>query len=612
MGSQSLMMDEGGGVGVVGTAVASGTAARPTAEERVLTALRAALPADYRVYPNVRWISKADANAPARDGETDLLLVHPEHGLLVVETKGGRIRRDGQGRWFSNEHRLEPPPFQQAETSKHALARKIASLPDWPGAPRRAGHAVAFPDVDLATLTNRAFGLGPDAPLELILDATALSSPDSTRRAVQRAYDHWVGDGRRGSPLAPRHLELIDELLAPTVELRPLLRRQIEEGEREVVELTRAQMRVLDMLRGMRRAAIVGPAGSGKTMLAAEKARRLAREGFRTLLVCFNQPLARMLTEELAQVHAPGGLDVLTFHEVCLRLGREAGTLTHEPAEKDQEWFDRTLPGALDAAIQVVGGQYHAIIVDEGQDFEKGWLESLFYLLVDPDSDVLYVFHDPSQSLYREDVVATLGLPSFPILDNCRNPKPIHDFAARFYTGEGPIAPLRETGREPEIIEAEPGRPTLEALRRVLHRLVVEEQVPPWWIAVLTGRSLAKSDVWRQRVFGDQVLWNGSYDESGRSLGLPADQALEQPSDTILFDSIRRFKGLEREVVVLVELDPADARLGQLLYVGTSRARQHAVALGPRSLITELTARLGAGLRSPSDSPLTSRTPQGD
>jgi ATP-dependent exoDNAse (exonuclease V) beta subunit len=75
---------------------------------------------------------------------------------------------------------------------------------------------------------------------------------------------------------------------------------------------------------------------------------------------------------------------------------------------------------------------------------------------------------------------------------------------------------------------------------------------------------------------------NGSYDEAGHSLGLSADRAPDQPTDTILFDSIRRFKGLEREVIVLVELDEQDPRLAQLMYVGATRARQHLVVISVR------------------------------
>ena len=68
---------------------------------RVHDGLRAALSDEYRLYPNVRWIHKERRDMPARDGETDLVIVHPEQGLLIVETKGGPIRRDAQGRWWS-------------------------------------------------------------------------------------------------------------------------------------------------------------------------------------------------------------------------------------------------------------------------------------------------------------------------------------------------------------------------------------------------------------------------------------------------------------------------------------------------------------------------------
>ncbi|CAN5580054.1 hypothetical protein BH23CHL7_BH23CHL7_15890 [soil metagenome] len=424
--------------------------------------------------------------------------------------------------------------------------------------------------------------LGPDAPLELVLDQSDLASADAARAAVERAFDYWLGDRRRGQEQSDRQLELIEELVAPTVELRPLLRREVEAGEAQVLRLTQSQMHVLDMLRGQRRAAIRGPAGTGKTLLAREKARRLAAEGFATLLVCFNQPLARQLADDLADASAPGGLDVLTFHELCLRLGTEAGTLpSPEPTVKDQAWFDEVLPTGLDAAIGAgAGGRYHAIVVDEGQDFARSWLESLELMLGEPGVDVLYVFHDPEQALYRDDVVATLGLPEYYVEMNCRNTGPIHRFAARYAPGLAGASVLREDGREVEVIEAAPGRETVEALRVLLHRLVADEGLAPWQVAVLTGGSLAKSEVWRQRRFGNQVLWNGAYDDAGHSLGLAADQTPEQPSDTILCDSIRRFKGLEREVVVLVELDKSDPRLEQLLYVGATRARQHLVLIG--------------------------------
>ena len=424
--------------------------------------------------------------------------------------------------------------------------------------------------------------------MTLVLDGTALATAKGIRAWVEGAYAHWVGDGRRGRSLGTAELTMIDVVFSPPpVEIHSALRRQIEAGEAEVVTLTHGQYLVLDTLRSQRRAAIVGPAGCGKTMLAAEKAHRLASEGFRTLLVCFNQPLAKMLADELAGAPARGGgLDVLTFHELCLRLGRAYDLLPKpEPIEKDSAWFDEVLPGALEAAIGRARDPYHAIVVDEGQDFERSWLESLDLLLSEPGEGVLYVFHDPGQALYRDDVVASLGLTEYPIDWNCRNPEPIHAFAAQHAAELRDVAVLREAGRTPELIEAALGRETNEALRKVVHRLVVTERVPREQIVVLTGHSLARSGAWQQRRFGDQVLWNGSYDDAGHHYGISADKAPEQPSDTVLFDSIRRFKGLEREVVILVELEPADARLDQLLYVGATRAREHLVVIGPEKVI---------------------------
>jgi superfamily I DNA/RNA helicase len=229
------------------------------------------------------------------------------------------------------------------------------------------------------------------------------------------------------------------------------------------------------------------------------------------------------------------------------------------------------------------------VIVDEGQDFEQAWLETLPFLLVEPWEDVFYVFHDPSQAIYRPDVTETLGLEASFIPDNCRNPAPIHELASRFYTGSETITALRETGRAPDLIAAEDERETLEALRRTLHRLVHEERVLPDQIAVLTGGSLSTSAVWRQRTYGNEVLWNGSYDESGRTLGLAPELQPEQPSDVVLFDSIRRFKGLEREVVILVELDAVEPdRLEQFLYVGLTRALNHLVVIAPAAILARI------------------------
>ena len=95
-----------------------------------------------------------------------------------------------------------------------------------------------------------------------------------------------------------------------------------------------------------------------------------------------------------------------------------------------------------------LGPRYHAIVVDEGQDFAPDWLLVAGGASFGAREDVLYVFHDPAQAIYREDVVGQLGLQEYPLEQNCRNAGPIHDVVARFARAGSSVA-MREDGRAP-------------------------------------------------------------------------------------------------------------------------------------------------------------------
>jgi hypothetical protein len=206
--------------------------------------------------------------------------------------------------------------------------------------------------------------------------------------------------------------------------------------------------------------------------------------------------------------------------------------------------------------------------------------------LVDP-GDVFWVFHDPGQALIRDDVVAGLGLERHELFENRRNPESIAAPAGRFYRGGDEVFALRETGRRHTVISAEPGDETLEALRKELHRLIEDERVSPWRIAVLSGVSVPVSAVWRRRRFGNAVLCNSALRDDGGSKGLAPEDVPDEP-DEILFETIRRFKGMEREVVVLVELPTEGDRLDELLYVGLTRATTELVIIAPPELARRL------------------------
>ena len=142
----------------------------------------------------------------------------------------------------------------------------------------------------------------------------------------------------------------------------------------------------------------------------------------------------------------------------------------------------------------------------------------------------------------------------------------------------------------PTILEAEPGAPTVEAVRKTLHHLLAEEGVRPWQIVVLSGQSASKSEVWRHRRFGNVELWNGAIDDAGNSLGLPGEAVPGEPADdgVVLFETVRRFKGLERPIVILCELPEDGDRLDQLLYTAFTRATTHLVVIASPAMARRL------------------------
>ncbi len=562
------------------------------AERHLQERLRAALSPEYAMLTNAAWLVRQPG--VEREGGADIIVAHPDKGFLAIEVTAGQIKRDSLGHWWAGASRLDRSPFQQAADAHDSLVAKLTELPDWQaGLDPIAGHAVAFPNVDLASL-DASILVGTDADPELILDR-ALLAPDPQRNTrirewVDRCFELWDSGGRRGP--GKRGIDLLTHVVTAPTELPSLLRSEIKDGSQEVARLTDEQVSILDTLRGVRRASIVGGAGTGKTLLAVEEARRLASEGFETLLVCYSSPLARMLADETLEANQRSGwrLLVKTFHELAEDLGREAATLPQKPDPVTPEWFEQIVPHALDAAIRRLGPRFDAIVVDEGQDFESGWFASLERLLRGGKEDVLYVFHDPAQAIFHDDRTPELGLTEFPLDLDCRSALPIHTLIQPLARGGLSTLARRPDGRDPELIVAEGDAQTIEALGKVLHRLVEVEGVAPGSIAVLTGIGLESSAVWRQRRYGNQLLWNGAYDDTGRLLGLAAGDVPERPEDAVLCESIRRFKGLERPVIVLLEVPRDDPeRLDRLMYIGASRARQQLVVIVPLAVVRRLT-----------------------
>jgi len=113
------------------------------------------------------------------------------------------------------------------------------------------------------------------------------------------------------------------------------------------------------------RAVVFGGAGTGKTVLACEKARQLTDEGNTVLLTCFNEFLARRLSADKSLEH----VTIATFHSLCISTARSAGL--EVPTSPESKWRISDAPILLMEGAEATGLNFDAVVVDEGQDFSR-------------------------------------------------------------------------------------------------------------------------------------------------------------------------------------------------------------------------------------------------
>jgi hypothetical protein len=200
----------------------------------------------------------------------------------------------------------------------------------------------------------------------------------------------------------------------PPESFSPSITAYMAQFDRRVTELTDEQCRVIKGLTGRSRVLVTGIAGSGKTLVAAQKAIRLSNAGIRTLFLCHNPFLA----DKVSVMTAGSGVAVQSFTRWIVDAeGLEApltGWSNMEEPHSD-ELFE-----ALSRILES-SERFDAVVVDEGQDFREDWWMLAQAALKSPEHGVLYIFADDTQAIlpYRAtypDVEVRLSLTR-----NCRN-----------------------------------------------------------------------------------------------------------------------------------------------------------------------------------------------
>ena len=530
----------------------------PDSERRVYQRFQSVLPNEWAVIHSQRFL--LPKNGTAWEGEVDFLILDPLRGAIGLEVKGGGVQRTAAG-WFSNDrhgtrHALKQDPGRQASSAVHAIRRYLKAAPGFGqrGFRCRFGWGVVLPDVESPA------DMGPDLPRDVVLDRGDFVR---LKQAVDRVFAFHCGDGR---PLSEAGAEAFVAALVERYPPASRLAIQFKEENRELLRLTKDQMTLLDNLAAHNRAAIEGAAGTGKTVLAMEKARRLAITGRRVLLLCFNSPLAQDLAVKACD------FDVETFVDFCRRLTSRAGVGFDEKLRRNKKLprgeatrlFAKEAPKRLrEALARLPDERWDAIVVDEAQDFLPNWWPCLNEALRDGRAGTLYAFYDPNQDIHDGGPPRSLEVIEHKLRDNCRNTVRIAGYVARLVGTEPNIKTGAPQGEPVEEITCRSDAGVIQTVAECLDRLVFRENVDPDTIAVVSTRTLKNSPFARDHRAGRFELVNLGNRHPRSNPASPLRQ--------VAFDTLYRFKGLERDVVIFLDLSGRDQ--------GGHRARasQHAV-----------------------------------
>ena len=300
-------------------------------------------------------------------GEADFIIIVPSLGVLCLEVKACRSLERRDGLWFYGNNAKGDPrgPFKQASNAMHSLRKQViqsdASLsrvPFW--------SAVAFPYIEFTAISGEwhpwqvidstRFTRQPFAALVIDVLRNARSHLSSQPSAK------WFRDGDREPDI--QQSAVIARILRPNFEFAEKTSDRRTRKQSEIIRYTEEQFTALDTIEDNPRVLFTGPAGTGKTVLALETARRASSCGKRVLLVCFNRLLGRWLSEH--PLAHKGQITAIRMHQYMVGIADikvpEGADDSFWKVELPEAAIDKLLDGHRDA------GRFDMVIADEVQD----------------------------------------------------------------------------------------------------------------------------------------------------------------------------------------------------------------------------------------------------
>ena len=502
-------------------------------EYKIFNALKK-LPDDWYVLYSLNWNNKLQSGK-VQWGEADFVILNRIYGFLVIEVKSGGIEYK-EGNWIQTrldnfEKNPMKNPFKQADKSKY----KFISLLDnvlYGNKKCYIDKAVWFPSIKNIDSDS----LPPEYDDKIVLTEEALDNP---LQYIIRAFDFY--NSKHYTYMEKDDFDKVLSALMPEFNLIPSASNIIEENDYSFLQLTQEQKKVLDFIYDQGNASIQGGAGTGKTFIAVEQAKRFSDYG-EVLFLCFNRYLYKHLENNCFHKN----VEYLNIHTFINRYSSD-NILSNEELLKVLKTIDFSELN------------YKFIIIDEAQDFDNKIL-SLIVEKATESNIRCFVFYDKNQLLYSDKMPAILNdfECKLTLNKNCRN-----TFKILSTTNSPMNLPIRT---DEYCIEG------------IMPRLYISTDKDK--IVNKIGESI-NNYLSNGYKLDDIVILTLNTEDSSILSSVSKinnyDISHEKNEGKILFTTAKKFKGLESNIVILVDFNSdviATDELTRLFYVSTSRARQ--------------------------------------
>lgn len=512
-------------------------------------------------------------------GEVDFVVVIPGEGVLCLEIKGGRVACDDDGAWTTTDatgacYPLKRSPFAQARDGmfevRGFLENAFSRASEFYCVP--FGYSVVFTDIEAPPLE---IGIQPWE----VVDTRGLEAglPRLLLGALKQQRIRLRLNSVFPEP-QPSTVRRIKDSLRPSFERIVARSTLIHNSERQLVALTEEQYERLDNLESNARCVFEGAAGTGKTLLALEFARRRAFAGDRVLLLCFNRLLGDWFSSEV-NTSGVGGITAGRFYK-CLRDVITGSVIASEFLREEQnaaesDLFERVYP--LYGGLALDSAEPHDVIVmDEAQDLIReetlqllgqwvrgGLKEGRWAFFGDFHRQAIFGNHTNAE-LQRLLTTACGFFTRANLRQNCRNTRRIGEETALLSGFDVPPYRMGQIdGASVDYVEYTEQSSQSDSLRSVLQRILDDPGMDPTDVIILSRYRFENSAA-------------SSLASSDRFTVRPVDgrDATRSRKPSFRFATAHAFKGMESKAVILCDVDRIETDEDRsLLYVSMSRAR---------------------------------------